>query len=64
MLQVLGFKKIAGSSTDRYRVFVSDGKYSNSYSMLATQMNNMIDQLSKHTIIKWEKGSHLPAIGF
>ena len=50
--QVLGLKKIAGSSTDRYRVFVSDGKFSNSYAMLATQMNNRIDQLSNNTIIK------------
>eukprot|EP00094_Tigriopus_californicus_P000409 TCALIF_00398-PA protein Name:"Similar to RPA1 Replication protein A 70 kDa DNA-binding subunit (Homo sapiens)" AED:0.07 eAED:0.07 QI:4/0.83/0.85/1/0.5/0.57/7/130/663 len=44
ILQVLGLKKLANqnSSSDRYRVFVSDGQYSNSFSMLATQMNDKI----------------------
>lgn len=36
--QVLSFKKIAGSATDRYRLLISDGRYSNSYAMLATQV--------------------------
>ena len=43
-LQVLQNKKIAGSTSDRYRVFVSDGQYSNSFSMLATQMNHLITE--------------------
>ncbi len=42
VLQVLGLKKISGSSNDRYRVFISDGQHSNSFSMLATQMNDKI----------------------
>jgi replication factor A1 len=38
----LSFKRIAGSSSERYRLLVSDGMYSNSYAMLATQLNNVI----------------------
>jgi replication factor A1 len=41
-LQLLSFKRIAGSSSERYRLLVSDGMYSNSYAMLATQLNNVI----------------------
>jgi len=41
-MQVLSFKRIAGSSTDRYRLLISDGLYSNSYAMLATQQNHMV----------------------
>lgn len=43
MLQILGHKKLASSSSgDRYRLLVSDGKRVNSFTMLATQLNSMI----------------------
>jgi hypothetical protein len=35
---VISFKKIAGSANDRYRLLISDGLYSNSYAMLASQV--------------------------
>ncbi len=38
LLQVLGLKKIG----QRWRMYVSDGQYSNSFSMLATQMNDKV----------------------
>jgi len=40
--QVLGVKKIAGSACDRFRILISDGLYSNSFAMLATQLNPMV----------------------
>ncbi|XP_076667304.1 replication protein A 70 isoform X2 [Andrena cerasifolii] len=43
VLQVLGHKKLASSSSgERYRLLVSDGKRINSFTMLATQLNSMI----------------------
>ena len=43
VLQVLGHKKLASSSSgERYRLLVSDGKKINSFTMLATQLNSMI----------------------
>jgi hypothetical protein len=50
---VLGHKKIDGS--DRYRVFISDGLYSNSFTMIDTQMNHFfIDEgmLENFTLIR------------
>jgi len=56
-MQVLGYKKIAGSGQERYRILLSDGENSNSFSMLATQLNPMIHnkQLEQFTIIKVDK---------
>jgi len=56
-IQVLSHKKIAASSTERYRLLISDGMYSNSYAMLATQLNNMITDgtLTDYTIIRVNK---------
>jgi len=53
-LQLLSFKKIAGSSTERYRLLISDGMYSNSYAMLATQLNKMVTDstLDEFCVIK------------
>ncbi|XP_011874694.1 PREDICTED: replication protein A 70 kDa DNA-binding subunit-like isoform X2 [Vollenhovia emeryi] len=48
VLQVLSYKKLArtvnkdGVDTDRYRLLVSDGQKLNSFTMLATQLNNLI----------------------
>ncbi|XP_071648279.1 replication protein A 70 kDa DNA-binding subunit isoform X1 [Temnothorax longispinosus] len=48
VLQILGYKKLPrtvnkdGGATDRYRLLVSDGQRLNSFTMLATQLNNLI----------------------
>ncbi|XP_077278680.1 replication protein A 70 [Temnothorax americanus] len=48
VLQILGYKKLPrtvnkdGVATDRYRLLVSDGQRLNSFTMLATQLNNLI----------------------
>ncbi|XP_011875175.1 PREDICTED: replication protein A 70 kDa DNA-binding subunit [Vollenhovia emeryi] len=60
VLQVLGYKKLArtvnkeGVDTDRYRLLVSDGKKLNSFTMLATQLNNLITDsiLTENAICK------------
>jgi len=54
IVQVLGHKAIQGSGQERYRLLLSDGQYTNSFSMLATQLNYMIHdrQLEMYTIIK------------
>ena len=53
-LQLLSFKRIAGSSSERYRLLISDGMYSNSYAMLATQLNKMVTDstLDEFCVIK------------
>ena len=45
------------SPLSRYRLLLSDGQYSNSFSMLATQLNNLIheNQLSQYSIIRVKK---------
>eukprot|EP00092_Neocalanus_flemingeri_P017032 GFUD01018420.1.p1 GENE.GFUD01018420.1~~GFUD01018420.1.p1 ORF type:complete len:627 (+),score=162.12 GFUD01018420.1:60-1940(+) len=57
LVQVLGHKAIQGSGQERYRLLLSDGQYTNSFSMLATQLNNMIHdkQLEMYTVIKVKK---------
>ena len=57
LVQVLGHKAIQGSGHERYRLLLSDGLYTNSSSMLATHLNNMIhDQhLELFTIVKVKK---------
>jgi len=56
-VQVLGTKPIQSSGQDRYRLLVSDGAYSNSFSMLATQLNHLIQEkkLENFTIVKIKK---------
>jgi len=57
VMQVLGYKKIAGSGQERYRILLSDGQNSNSFSMLATQLNHMIHnkELEQFTVVKINK---------
>jgi len=57
LLQVLGHKAIAGSGQERFRLLLSDGLYTNSFSMLATQLNHMVhdQKLSTYTIIRVKK---------
>ena len=57
VVQVLGHKAIQGSGQERFRLLLSDGLYTNSFSMLATQLNNMIHDkhLELFTLIKLRK---------
>ena len=57
LVQVLGHKAIQGSGHERFRLLLSDGLYTNSFSMLATHLNNMIhDQhLELFTIVQVKK---------
>ncbi|EFX61951.1 hypothetical protein DAPPUDRAFT_337759 [Daphnia pulex] len=57
ILQVLGFKILEGDNNERYRILISDGKYSYAYGILATQLNHLIwnAQLENFTIIRVKK---------
>jgi len=57
VLQMVSTKRIAGTSTERYRLLISDGQYCNSYGMLATQLNPMIHDgtLNEFSIVKVNK---------
>ena len=54
---MLSTKKIAGTSSERYRLLISDGRNSNSYGMLATQLNHLLHQekLQEFAIIRVNK---------
>ncbi|KAL7301699.1 hypothetical protein TKK_0005698 [Trichogramma kaykai] len=55
IFQVLGHKKLGSSTSgERYRLLVSDGVKSNSFTMLATQLNHLItnNSLSEHSIVQ------------
>lgn len=55
VLQILGSKRIQSSeNTERYRLLVSDGKFLNSFAMLATQMNDFVvdGRLVDYTIVR------------
>ena len=52
------FKKIAGQgSQDRFRLHISDGEYSHSFAMLATQLNDMVhsNEIEPFAVIKANK---------
>lgn len=57
VLQILGTKKISGGESERFRLLVSDGKYLNSFAMLATQLNHLQkdDKLNENTIVRVDK---------
>ncbi|XP_055906413.1 replication protein A 70 kDa DNA-binding subunit [Eupeodes corollae] len=57
VLQILGTKKISGGENERYRLLVSDGKYLNSFAMLATQLNDLYKEgnLVEYTIIRVDR---------
>ena len=50
-------KKIAGTATERFRMLISDGANSNSYGMLATQLNGYVNEgkLMEYSIFKVNK---------
>lgn len=55
VLQILGSKRIASTeNTERYRLLVSDGRFLNSFAMLATQLNEFVldGRLSDNTIVR------------
>ncbi|EEB17279.1 Replication protein A 70 kDa DNA-binding subunit, putative [Pediculus humanus corporis] len=55
IMQVLGSKKLtSNNATERYRLLISDGKYHNSFAMIATQLNDLVSsgELSEFTIVK------------
>lgn len=55
VLQVLGTKKVSGvGGSERYRLLLSDGQYLQSFAMLATHLNGMVENgdLSEHAIIR------------
>ncbi|CAG7833681.1 unnamed protein product [Allacma fusca] len=58
IIQILGFKKIsAQGGQDRYRLHVSDGEFSHSFAMLATQLNHLVHDnvIEQFTVVKVEK---------
>lgn len=52
-----GHKKLVSSNSDRYRLLVSDGLKTNSFTMLATQLNHFITDnvLSEYTVCEISK---------
>jgi hypothetical protein len=53
-----GFKKIAGQGgSDRYRLNISDGQFSHTFAMLATQLNHMVPDkiLDNFCVIRADK---------
>jgi len=59
VMQILSFKKIPSASTERFRLLISDGLYSNSCAMLATQLNSLITdgQIDEYCVIRVNKHS-------
>eukprot|EP00090_Calanus_glacialis_P036968 TRINITY_DN6328_c0_g1_i1.p1 TRINITY_DN6328_c0_g1~~TRINITY_DN6328_c0_g1_i1.p1 ORF type:complete len:623 (-),score=183.87 TRINITY_DN6328_c0_g1_i1:129-1997(-) len=57
LLQVLGHKAIQGGGQERFRLLLSDGQFTNSFSMLATQFNNLVHEkkLEMFTVIRVKK---------
>ncbi|EFX60819.1 hypothetical protein DAPPUDRAFT_315390 [Daphnia pulex] len=57
ILQVFGNKSLPEDNSDRYRLLISDGKYSYAYGMLVVSLNYLtVDgQLENFTIIRAKK---------
>ncbi|CAD6232540.1 GSCOCG00006940001-RA-CDS [Cotesia congregata] len=53
-LQFLGFKKVMCADKERYRVFLNDGITSNSFAMLAPELNHLITNniLTMYSIVQ------------
>jgi len=56
-VQVLGAKAVQSQGQERHRLLISDGMYTYSFSMLATQLNHLIHEkkLEQNTIVKIKK---------
>ena len=57
----MSFKKIPSASTERFRLLISDGLYSNSCAMLATQLNSLITDghIDEYCVIRVNKHSYM-----
>ena len=57
VLQVLGYKAITGSDPPRFRLHISDGHFSTSDAILATNLNHLISDksLDKFSIVQVTK---------
>ena len=57
ILQVLGYKAIPGSDPPRYRLHLSDGQFSTSNTILATNLNHLIsdNHMEKYSIVQVSK---------
>ena len=57
ILQVLGHKEIPGSNPPRYRLHLSDGHFSTSSTILATNLNYLISDnlMEKYSIVRVAK---------
>lgn len=53
-LQIMSMKKIPSGGQERYRLLVSDGQWSSSFAMLATQLNGLVTsgEVDNNCIIK------------
>ena len=57
ILQVLGYKAIPDSDPTRYRLHLSDGQFSTSNTILATNLNHLIsdNHMEKYSIVQVSK---------
>ena len=57
ILQVLGYKAIPDSDPPRYRLHLSDGQFSTSNTILATNLNHLIsdNHMEKYSIVQVSK---------
>ena len=57
ILQVLGYKAIPDSAPPRYRLHLSDGQFSTSNTILATNLNHLIsdNHMEKYSIVQVSK---------
>ena len=57
ILQVLGYKAIPDSDPPRYRLHLSDGQFSTSNTILATNLNHLISdkRMEKYSIVQVSK---------
>ncbi|GFS43373.1 replication protein A 70 kDa DNA-binding subunit [Trichonephila inaurata madagascariensis] len=57
ILQILGYKRVPGSQTERFRLLLNDGETLFPFALLGTQLNHLIEskKLEKFTILKLNK---------
>jgi len=57
VLQFLGHKVMIGSGSERFRILLNDGEYSNSFAMLASQLNHLVHEnaLPQYTVFRVKK---------
>ncbi|MPC12910.1 Replication protein A DNA-binding subunit [Portunus trituberculatus] len=57
VVQILTMKRIPSGSQERWRLLLSDGKWSSSFAMLATQLNPKVDSgdITNNCIIRMDR---------